>query len=268
MKFQAVMLPVDALEICGRIRVRNQKPKDGSDLVLEYAQAYEAGQILEPLDVFREKGTERYIVIDGEHRLLALRRLKRKEIECRVREGDEVDALRFGMGCNWKHGLRRTAADTYHLFTLLKETPRLDEEFRTDQQISELIGISVPTVTRYKLKWRESEGGSTRIRAKKEKAQAKAKKHTPTKIANSSRDEFHEAQNQSLTSNKLASEPQEKPKTARDASAAIDTSEKSKKPNGAAGQWTDADEKSYQKLCDDWDRSTRPAQLRFLMDHR
>ncbi|KKK89186.1 hypothetical protein LCGC14_2735620, partial [marine sediment metagenome] len=71
METQVTTLPVLSLEVCDQVRVRNQKPKINSDVVQEYAEAYQLGKIDEPLDVFQEQGTERYIVADGENRLLA-----------------------------------------------------------------------------------------------------------------------------------------------------------------------------------------------------
>lgn len=172
-----VTLPVSALEVCDRARVRHLKPKEQSDVVGEYAEAYECGLITEPLQVFREKGTERYVVADGEHRLLALRRTKIKEVGCQVHEGDELDALRFAIGCNQKHGLRRTKADIYYAFTRVMETT-LRDEFRTDTNLSELLGVSVTTVKRYKADWRNDDAGDVRVQKKKTAARQSAEKHS------------------------------------------------------------------------------------------
>ena len=174
-------LAVSSLEVCDRTRVRHQKPKDSSDIVQEYAEAYECGQILEPLDVFREHGTERYIVADGEHRLLALRRAKIKQIECRLHEGDEVAALDFAIGCNQAHGVRRTERDKYHALVRIMETA-LRDKYRTDTELSEKLGVSIRTIKRYKVEWRNSEGGDEQVQAKKKNAQARAEKHHPGNV--------------------------------------------------------------------------------------
>src|SRR6185312_702439 len=174
MKFQTITLPVKSLEVCARTRVRKQTPHAGSDIVLEYAEAYRNGLILEPLDVFREKGTERYIVADGEHRLLALLREKIAKVECRLYEGDEIDALEFAIRCNQKHGLRRTKADIYHAFVRIQETPRLAQKYRTDAELSDQLGISTRTVQSYRADWRDSPGGGKRVQEKKRAAQERA----------------------------------------------------------------------------------------------
>jgi hypothetical protein len=233
MKSEVTILPVANLEICPRVRVRERAPKDGADVVLDYAEAYQCGLITEPLEVFREKGTERYIVADGEHRLLALKRAKRKEVECRLYEGDEIDALDFGIRCNQKHGLRRTKADIYHALVRIMETPRLCDKYRTDTELSEQLGISIATVQRHKTQWRSSSGGDSRARAKKQAAQTSSKKHPgrpKAKKADLSCDKSKTSQKQEVTKKQLASptisepqkeSPQQPAKTPEQAKARI-----------------------------------------------
>lgn len=176
-------LNVADLELCDRTRVRAQKPKDGGDIVLEYAEAYRCGLIVEPLDVFREKGTERYVVADGEHRLLALRSAKIKAVECRLHDGDEVAALDFAIGCNQAHGVRRTKADRYHSFVRIMETPALQEKYRTDTDLAEKIGVSKSTISAYKVEWRNSESDNKASRRAKAEAKESAAKNTPKAAA-------------------------------------------------------------------------------------
>ena len=252
---KTVTLPVSALEVCDRTRVRHQKPKDGTDIILEYAEAYQCGLILEPLDVFREKGTERYIVADGEHRLLALRRAKIKEVECRLHEGDEVDALDFAIRCNRTHGVRRTKADIYHAFKRIKETPRLRDKYRTDTELSEQLGISIRTVKSYGAEWRNSDGGDARVRAQKEKAQERAATHAP-KAGNVQVARSKDTQNQQATKNQLAS---------RAVAAATPAAEVAETPDWAdIAAWTDADEATYAALRNAWNAATSAARDRFL----
>lgn len=196
---KASLVAVNELEVCDRTRVRHQKPKDGLDVVMEYAEAYQCGLIVEPLDVFREKGTERYLVADGEHRLLALRRAKVKEVECRLHEGDEIAALDFAIGCNQTHGLRRTDRDRYHALTRIMETS-LRDKYRTDTELSEKLGVSISTVKRYKAQWRGSDSGDSRVQKKKQVARAGAEKKTTEAVrsrsAMVSRDTIQPVENQ------------------------------------------------------------------------
>lgn len=191
---ELVKLRVADLEVCDRTRVRKIKPKENSEIVIEYAEAYECGLITAPLDVFRERGTERYIVADGEHRLLALRRAGIETVECRLHEGDEIAALDFAISCNQSHGLRRTKADKYHAFCQIMETPALRAKYRTDTELSEKIGVSLRTIARFKADWRNSEGGDARVREKKEQAKEKAAKHTSLPKANLPNGRFQDAE--------------------------------------------------------------------------
>ena len=239
-------LPVAALETCDRVRVRHQRPKEGSDIVLDYADAYRCGLITEPLDVFCEKGTERYVVADGENRLLALRSAKIKEVEVRLHQGDEVDALDFAIGCNQTHGLRRTKADKYHAFVRIMETAKLRDKYRTDTDLSEKIGVSKRTIADYKVQWRNSDGGSQRIREAKEKSRSSADRHA---LNGHARTEVGKA---APKIEKPA--PKQKPKAAP------------KEDDG--GGWTKADEKSSSDILDAlhalgeaWKAGTRAAQI-------
>lgn len=171
-------MKVAALEVCDRVRVRYQTPKAASDVVQEYADAYRCGLLTEPLDVFREKGTQRFIVADGENRLLALRAAKIDEVDVRLHEGDEVAALDFAIGCNHSHGLRRNKADKYHAFQRIMETPTLRSKYRTDTELADKVGIAIRTVSDYKVQWRNSDDGDKKVRAAKEKSRTVADKRS------------------------------------------------------------------------------------------
>lgn len=173
---------VTELELCDRTRVRKIKPNAQSDVVDEYTEAYRCGLIVEPLDVFQERGTERYLVADGEHRLLALQRAKVAKIAVRLHDGDEVAALDFAIGCNHAHGVRRTKADKYHAFERIMETS-LKGKYRTDTELSEKIGVHKNTIANYKVQWRNSESGDKSTSRKKEKARETAEQHTPKDLA-------------------------------------------------------------------------------------
>ena len=180
MEAQVITLPVSSLEVCDRVRVRNQKPKSNSDAVQEYAEAYQLGKINDELDVFQEQGTERYIVADGENRLLALRRAKIENADCLLHPGDEIAALDFALGCNQAHGLRRTKADKFHAFVRVMETP-LRDKYKTDAALSAKLGVSIATIARYKAEWRISKGGN---RQAKRDAKKSAEQHAESEPIN------------------------------------------------------------------------------------
>jgi hypothetical protein len=91
--------------------------------VAEYAEALAEGAKFPPVIVFHDGS--RYIAADGFHRIHAAIRSGATQIECEVRKGSKTDALKFALGCNAHHGLRRTNADKRHAVTLaLKEFPK------------------------------------------------------------------------------------------------------------------------------------------------
>ena len=94
--------------------------------VSDYAEALADGAKFPPVVVFHDGN--RYIAADGFHRVHAALRNRAREIECDVRKGSKADALKFALGCNAHHGLRRTNADKRHAIAMaLKEFPKLSD---------------------------------------------------------------------------------------------------------------------------------------------
>jgi uncharacterized ParB-like nuclease family protein len=91
--------------------------------VADYAEALAEGAKFPPVIVFHDGS--RYVAADGFHRIEAAIRIGARQIECDVRKGGKADALKFALGCNAHHGLRRTNADKRHAVGLaLKEFPK------------------------------------------------------------------------------------------------------------------------------------------------
>lgn len=249
---QTTTLKVAQLEVCDRTRVRYQTPKTASDIVQEYADAYRCGLLLHPLDVFREKGTERYIVADGEHRLLALKAAKIEEVDVLLHEGDEIAALDFAIGCNQTHGLRRTKLDRYRAFTRIMETPALRSKYRTDTDLADKVGISIRTVAEYKAQWRDSESGDKRVRATKEKARSKAEKHNGV--------EHREV------AAPTPEPPAKKTKTMTAEQKAIgkEVRESISRAAAPAPAWTTEDQHALALLDSAWNKATLPARAKFM----
>lgn len=172
-------LRTDKLEFCDRCRVRRRGLHVTT--VNRYKEAYESGQILPPLVVFNEPGTERFIVASGNHRLKAAQELGKKTLECEVHQGDEVDALRYALGTNAEHGAPRTNEDIEYAFKQLMDHPVLSEEFRTNQAKADVLRTSTRTIQRFMALWREREGGDE---AAKARARERAAARTPNRIQN------------------------------------------------------------------------------------
>jgi ParB-like chromosome segregation protein Spo0J len=92
--------------------------------VAEYAEAMLAGATFPPVTVFHD-GSQ-YVLADGFHRLMATARGEIKRIPADVRPGTKTDALKFALGANTAHGLKRTNADKRRSVELaLAEWPNL-----------------------------------------------------------------------------------------------------------------------------------------------
>ncbi len=94
--------------------------------VADYAEALAEGAEFPPVIVFHDG--QRYVAADGFHRIQAVIRIGWAQIECDVRQGGRTEALKFALGCNAHHGLRRTNADKRHAVAIaLREFPRLSD---------------------------------------------------------------------------------------------------------------------------------------------
>ena len=92
--------------------------------VSDYAEALADGATFPPVVVFYDGS--RYIAADGFHRVHAAIRNSGTQIECDVRKGGKGEALKFALGCNAHHGLRRTNADKRHAVELaVREFPNV-----------------------------------------------------------------------------------------------------------------------------------------------
>jgi uncharacterized ParB-like nuclease family protein len=77
----------------------------------DYSEAMLAGAIFPPLTVFSPKGSQRYVLADGFHRLEAARECGHQTIAAEIREGGARDAVEYALGANDAHGLRLSNKD-------------------------------------------------------------------------------------------------------------------------------------------------------------
>jgi uncharacterized ParB-like nuclease family protein len=109
-------------------------------VVSDYADAMKAGDKFPPIVVFTDGKT--YWPADGFHRAAAMMKNGGTEIHCDVRKGTRQDAIKFALGANAIHGLRRTNADKRKAVELaLAEWPTL-----SSAEIARLCAVSHPTV--------------------------------------------------------------------------------------------------------------------------
>jgi len=108
-----------------------------ADTVDQYSEAMqERDTEFPPVVVFHDDSE--YILADGFHRVMAASRNGSMSITAEVRKGAKADALKFALGCNTAHGLRRTNADKRRAVELaLAEWPKL-----SDRQIARVCAVS------------------------------------------------------------------------------------------------------------------------------
>jgi hypothetical protein len=118
-----------------------------NDVVKDYAEAMEAGNVFPPLLVYFDEPNNRYILVDGFHRLAAHRRLHPNDaISVKLELGTLDDARWASIGANLDHGIRRTNADKRNASVQALKHPKGAE--LSDRQIAEHVGVHHDTVSR------------------------------------------------------------------------------------------------------------------------
>ena len=107
-----------------------------------YADDMESGDIFPAVEIVSD-GQSSWLV-DGQHRLEAVKKLERETITANVTEGDYRDALLKSCATNAEHGKRRTNEDKRQKVMMLLE----DEEWKTwsDREIARQCKVGHPLV--------------------------------------------------------------------------------------------------------------------------
>jgi ParB-like chromosome segregation protein Spo0J len=137
------MMPCDAIEATTATQVRTELNRSVIEL---YQEDIEQGAEMPPVVVFRENGSERVILADGFHRLLAHINADILEIQVDIHEGGMHEALAYALQANRTHGLRRTPSDKVNAVKLALKDPIFRD--LTQQEIADLCGVSRKTVSR------------------------------------------------------------------------------------------------------------------------
>lgn len=122
------------------------RKKIDPDLVAQYVEDIANGAEFPALVVFAEKGSERYILADGFHRLQAFVESDHKTVDVEIHEGDLHSAFRFALGSNCEHGARRTNADKRHVVELALKDPEVSQ--RPVKEIADICRVNEKTIRR------------------------------------------------------------------------------------------------------------------------
>ena len=151
-----IQVSIAQLETSNRVQVRRRTDPEA---VARYAEAMKAGAVFPPLVVFRERGTQRYVIADGNHRREAGLAAGLKTLEVDLRTGNEADALEYALSANTRHGLPRSRADIKNGLRLLMTSPTLKAKFRTNTERADVLCLSDRTFQRLLAEWRDEDGG-------------------------------------------------------------------------------------------------------------
>ena len=114
------------------------------ELIDQYCEDIKNGARFTAIDVWKEKGSSRYILSDGFHRLLAHIHAEIEEIKCNIHEGGMREALGHALGANSEHGQRLTNADKRHAVEMALRDPYFGQLKR--QEIADLCRVTKRTV--------------------------------------------------------------------------------------------------------------------------
>ncbi|MDR2117293.1 MAG: hypothetical protein LBP87_13025 [Planctomycetaceae bacterium] len=119
--------------------------KINDDAVKDYAEAMEAGNIFPPLLVYYDEPNNRYILVDGFHRLAVHCRLHPNEaIGVKLELGTLEEARWASCRMNTNHGLRHTNANKRNLVKHALQHPKGAN--LSDREIGTFLGVAPKTV--------------------------------------------------------------------------------------------------------------------------
>jgi len=143
-------IPIDRIVVDEKFQIRNSLTED---YVRRYTQRYKVEAELPPVEVALVNGA--YFLIDGFHRLEALRRLGRTEASARIRILPDLNAVLWeGFEINSRHGVHYTKDERRKGFKLylrmgrqyVEGKPRTPRWLKSLNQIGKEWGISPHTI--------------------------------------------------------------------------------------------------------------------------
>lgn len=125
--------------------------------VQSYQDLMADGQDFPPIKVFND-GQHNWLA-DGFHRVEAARRLGQERVWAKIRQGNERDALLYGIHANSKHGLPLSDADKWRAVSFMLNDPECAQW--SDGRIAGECGVSQPFVSKVRRNMTQNENEST-----------------------------------------------------------------------------------------------------------
>jgi hypothetical protein len=138
-------IPIERIVIDPKFQIRNALDLSA---VVAYQRRYSVGSYMPPIEVADVAGA--FYLIDGYHRIEALRRLNRTDVQARIRELATIEeAMWLGGEINSGHGVKLTKEERYKRFVLylkmgkhyVQGKPQTVRWVKSYRQIGEDFGI-------------------------------------------------------------------------------------------------------------------------------
>ena len=125
-----------------------------ADTVEDYADAMRGKAKFPPVTVFADAERDTLWLADGFHRVAAAEADGYKMVKAEVIPGTFADALKFALGANANHGLRRSNADKQKALEMAWENrrelwPREDDADPSAAVLADVCGVSLGSVNRF-----------------------------------------------------------------------------------------------------------------------
>ena len=133
-------IKLESIEMDKTIQCRDELDQDA---VKDYAEKMEDGKEFDPIILFGRKNSK-YWIGDGWHRIAAAGLIGFVDIPAEINTGGRLEAVRYALGANAEHGVRRTNADKRRCVKIaLREFGNL-----SSRAVAEMCGVSHMTVER------------------------------------------------------------------------------------------------------------------------
>lgn len=130
-----------------------------AEYIATLAEAWTDGAKIPAVVVFND-GTNNWLA-DGFHRYHAAQKCDYRDILAEVRSGTRTDAVRFALGANAAHGMRRTNADKRRAVEIaLKEFPKL-----SGREVASVCAVSPDFANRLKAELSSDDSSEARLGA-------------------------------------------------------------------------------------------------------
>jgi len=131
-------IPIEYINI--EEKIKNIRESQSDEAIGRYMEKYEAGNS-KPI-LLKEINRKEYILIDGHHRIEAIRRLKRRKIEADIIDIEDKEIYSKAVEENLKHGISLTKDEEEQILI------NLIEDGKTQEEVAKVFNINQPAIAK------------------------------------------------------------------------------------------------------------------------